>query len=79
MKGDCYHDLVEAFYNNVKCIDGNIHSRVKEVDIVINNDTWLQIARLKGEGRVSHIPDCLQNKWTRKTQMFKNCMRYPER
>ncbi|KOM49999.1 hypothetical protein LR48_Vigan08g082600 [Vigna angularis] len=28
---------------------------------------------------MSHLPDCLQNRWTKKTQMFKDCMRYPGR
>ncbi|WVY89844.1 hypothetical protein V8G54_035358 [Vigna mungo] len=30
MKGDCYHELVEVFYHNVKEVGGNVHSRVKE-------------------------------------------------
>ncbi|WVZ25217.1 hypothetical protein V8G54_003761 [Vigna mungo] len=74
MKGDCYPKLVEVFYNNVKEVEGNVHSRVKGVDIVINNDTWLKIVGLKDEGRLSHQPDCLQNKRTRKTKMFKDCI-----
>lgn len=64
MKGDCYPDVVEVFYNNVKVVDGNIHSRVKGVDIVINNDTQ------------SHQLNCRQNQITRKTNMFKDYMRY---
>ncbi|WVZ26504.1 hypothetical protein V8G54_005048 [Vigna mungo] len=74
MKGDCYPELVEVFYNNVKEVDENIHSRLKGVDIVINNNTWLEIAGLKYEGRLSHQPDCLQNQRTRKIEMFKDCM-----
>ncbi|WVZ14505.1 hypothetical protein V8G54_012071 [Vigna mungo] len=79
MKGDCYPNPVEVFYNNIKVADGNIHSRVKGVDIVINNDTWLEVVGLKDEGRMSHLPKCLQNRWTWKTHMFKDCMRYPGR
>ncbi|WVY98495.1 hypothetical protein V8G54_030646 [Vigna mungo] len=74
MTGDYYPNLVHVFYNNVKVFDGNVHSRVKGLDIVINNDTWLLVAGIKNEGRLSHLPDCLQNRWTRKTQMFKDCM-----
>ncbi|KOM57898.1 hypothetical protein LR48_Vigan11g093100 [Vigna angularis] len=37
------------------------------------------VAGLMDEGRMSHLPVCLQNKWTKKTQMFKDCMRYPGR
>ncbi|KOM48203.1 hypothetical protein LR48_Vigan07g190700 [Vigna angularis] len=77
MKGDCYPNLVNVFYINLKVVNGDIHSRVKGVDIVINNDTWLQVANLINEGRMSHLPDCLQKRWTRKTQMFKDCMRIP--
>ncbi|WVY90924.1 hypothetical protein V8G54_036438 [Vigna mungo] len=69
MTGDYYPDLVQVFYNNVKVVDGNIHSHVKGVDIIINNDTC----------QLSHLPECLQNRHTRKTQMFKDCMRYPGR
>ncbi|WVY91537.1 hypothetical protein V8G54_037051 [Vigna mungo] len=29
IKGDCYLELVEVFYNNVKEVDENIHSQVK--------------------------------------------------
>ncbi|KOM57652.1 hypothetical protein LR48_Vigan11g068500 [Vigna angularis] len=79
MKGDCYPELVEVFYNNIKVVDGNINSCVKGVNIVINNDTWLQVVGLKDEGRMSHLLDCQQNRWTKKTQMFKDYMRYPGR
>ncbi|KOM50049.1 hypothetical protein LR48_Vigan08g087600 [Vigna angularis] len=64
---------------NLGCYNGNIHSRVKGVDIVINNDTWLQVTGLKDEGHMSHLPDYLQNRWTMKKKMFKDCMRYPGR
>ncbi|KOM34722.1 hypothetical protein LR48_Vigan02g087200 [Vigna angularis] len=56
MKGDCYPELVGVFYNNIKVVDGNIHSRIKGVDIVINNDTWLQVAVFK-----KHIIDVGNN------------------
>ncbi|KOM57591.1 hypothetical protein LR48_Vigan11g062400 [Vigna angularis] len=78
-KGDCYPELVGVLYNNIKVVDGNIHSRVKGVDIIINNDTWLQVTGLKDEGRMSHLPDSQQNRWTKKTKMFKDCMRYSGR
>ncbi|WVY94883.1 hypothetical protein V8G54_033972 [Vigna mungo] len=77
MKGDCYHELVEVFYNNVKEVDGNIHSCVKGVDIIINNDMGLKIADLKDAGKFSHKFDCPQNKKRRKIEMFKSFMRMP--
>ncbi|WVY91346.1 hypothetical protein V8G54_036860 [Vigna mungo] len=79
MKGDYYPDLVGVFYNNLKVVNDDIHLRVKGVDILINNDTWVQVARIKDEGCKSHLPDSLHNKWTKKKQMFKDCMRYPGR
>lgn len=57
MKGDCYLNLVGVFYNNLKVVNDDIHSRVKGVNIVINNHTWLDIVGLKDEGRLSHLPD----------------------
>ncbi|WVZ07820.1 hypothetical protein V8G54_021166 [Vigna mungo] len=72
MKGDCYPELVKVFYNNFKEVDDNVHSRVKGADIVINNGIWLKITGLKDEGRLSHQPDCLQNKRTRKTEIKAN-------
>ncbi|WVZ25861.1 hypothetical protein V8G54_004405 [Vigna mungo] len=76
MTGAYYPNLVQVFYNNAKDVDGKIDSRVKEVDIIIDNDTWLQVSGIKVEGRLSHLPDCSQNRLTRKTDMFKDCMRY---
>ncbi|KOM26789.1 hypothetical protein LR48_Vigan317s001000 [Vigna angularis] len=49
MKGDCYPELVEVFYNNLKVISGDIHSRVKGVDIIVIDDVWLLVTGLKAE------------------------------
>ncbi|WVY97417.1 hypothetical protein V8G54_029568 [Vigna mungo] len=66
MTGDYYPDLVQVFYNNVKAVDGNIHSRVKGVDVIIDNDAWLKVAGIRDEDEPGR-------------QMFKDCMRYPGR
>ncbi|KOM56111.1 hypothetical protein LR48_Vigan10g200300 [Vigna angularis] len=79
MKDECYPKLVSVFYKNIKVINGDIHSRVKGVDIIINNDTWLRVAGLKDEGCMSSLPNSLHNRWTKKRQMYKDCMRYPRR
>ncbi|WVY96648.1 hypothetical protein V8G54_028799 [Vigna mungo] len=76
MKGDCYNELIEVFYYNVKEIDGNIHSRVKGVDIVIDDDVWWKFTGMKNEGELSHKFDCPRYKKIRKTEMFKSFMRY---
>lgn len=77
MKADYYR--VGVFYNNFRVVNGDIHSRVKGVNIVINNDTWLQVARLNDEGCMSHLPNFLHNRWTTKRKMYKHYMRYPGR
>ncbi|KOM41086.1 hypothetical protein LR48_Vigan04g128400 [Vigna angularis] len=74
MKGDCYSNLVNVFYNNLKVVNGDICSHVKRVDIMINNDTWLQVVGLKVEECLSHLPDSLHNRLTTKRKMFKDCM-----
>ncbi|WVY91079.1 hypothetical protein V8G54_036593 [Vigna mungo] len=51
MKGDSYDELVEVFYYNVKEIDGKIYSRIKGVDIVIDDNIWWKFTGLRNEGR----------------------------
>ncbi|KOM51949.1 hypothetical protein LR48_Vigan09g060800 [Vigna angularis] len=72
MKGDCYRELVEVFYNYLKVINGDILSRVKGVDIIVNDDDWLFVAGLKAEGCMSHEQDSKYNKWTSKKRIYKD-------
>ncbi|KOM43543.1 hypothetical protein LR48_Vigan05g114700 [Vigna angularis] len=55
MKGDWYPDLVRIFYNNMRNIDGVLHSRVKGVNVHIDNDVCFQLAGLKAKGLFSHL------------------------
>ncbi|KOM47754.1 hypothetical protein LR48_Vigan07g145800 [Vigna angularis] len=55
MKGDWYPDLIRVFYNNMTNIDGVLHSRVKGVNVHIDNDVSFQVAGLKAEGLFSHL------------------------
>ncbi|KOM48239.1 hypothetical protein LR48_Vigan07g194300 [Vigna angularis] len=43
MKGDCYPDLVEVFYTNLRVVNGVIHSRVKGVNITIDDNVWYTV------------------------------------
>ncbi|KOM49655.1 hypothetical protein LR48_Vigan08g048200 [Vigna angularis] len=61
MKGDCYPELVEVFYNNLKVINGDIHLWVKGVDIIVNDDVWLLVAGIKAESYMSLMKDSLHN------------------
>ncbi|KOM57436.1 hypothetical protein LR48_Vigan11g046900 [Vigna angularis] len=79
MKGDCYPDLVEVFYLNLRVVNGVIHSRVKGVNITIDDNVWSHIAGLKAEGLDSHICDSESNRWLTKRAIYINCLRYPRR
>ncbi|KOM25310.1 hypothetical protein LR48_Vigan86s002900 [Vigna angularis] len=50
MKGHCPPDLVKVFYTNLRVVNGVIHSRVKGVNITINDNVWSDIVGLKAEG-----------------------------
>ncbi|KOM26788.1 hypothetical protein LR48_Vigan317s000900 [Vigna angularis] len=54
---DCYLELVEMFFNNLKVINGDIHSRVNGVEIIDIDDVWLLVTGLKAEGCMSHEQD----------------------
>ncbi|KOM52110.1 hypothetical protein LR48_Vigan09g076900 [Vigna angularis] len=79
MKGDCYPDLVDVFYTNLRVVNGVIHSRVKGVNITIDDNVWSHIAGLKVEGLDSHIRDSESNRWLTKRSIYVNCLRYPRR
>ncbi|KOM55259.1 hypothetical protein LR48_Vigan10g115100 [Vigna angularis] len=64
--GDCYPDLVQVFYHNLKVVDGVICSRVKGVDIKIDDEIWLSFTSLKAEGFMSHERNSELNQWTNK-------------
>ncbi|KOM37521.1 hypothetical protein LR48_Vigan03g090300 [Vigna angularis] len=79
MKGDCYLDLVEVFYTNLRVVNGVIHSRVKGVNITIDDNVWSHIIGLKAEGLDSHIRDSESKRWLTKRAIYVNCLRYPRR
>ncbi|KOM47994.1 hypothetical protein LR48_Vigan07g169800 [Vigna angularis] len=79
MKGDCYPDLVEVFYTNLRVVNGVIHSRVKGVNITIDYNVWSHNVGLKVEGLDSHIRDSKSNRWLTKRAIYVNCLRYPRR
>ncbi|KOM47490.1 hypothetical protein LR48_Vigan07g119400 [Vigna angularis] len=79
MKGDCYPDLVWVFYTNLRVVNGVIHSRVKGVNITIDDNVWSLIPGLKAEGLDSHICDSESNRWLTKRAIYVNCLGYPRR
>ncbi|KOM43251.1 hypothetical protein LR48_Vigan05g085500 [Vigna angularis] len=79
MKGHFYPDLVKDFYTNLRVVNGVIHSRVKGVNITIDDIVWLDIVGLKAKGLDSHIRDSESNGFLTKRAMYINCLRYPRR
>ncbi|KOM25299.1 hypothetical protein LR48_Vigan86s001800 [Vigna angularis] len=79
MTGDCYRDLVQVFYHNLKVVGGVICSRVKGVDIKIDDEIWLSFTGLKGEGFMSHERKFELNQWTNKKKIYKEYLRSPTR
>lgn len=74
MNGDYFPDLVKVFYVNLKVVDGLIYSRVKGVDIKIDEAMWITIARFHPEGLKSYqgIPR-INN-----MGFYKNFLRFPD-
>ncbi|KOM41099.1 hypothetical protein LR48_Vigan04g129700 [Vigna angularis] len=79
MTSDCYLDLVQVFYHNLKVVDGVICSRVKGVDIKIDDKIWLSFTSLKAEGFMSHERNSELNQWTNKKKIYKEYLRSPTR
>ncbi|KOM58606.1 hypothetical protein LR48_Vigan11g164000 [Vigna angularis] len=46
LRGSYYPDLVRVFYFNLKVHNGIFHTRVKGVDIVLDNDIWTNVAHI---------------------------------
>ncbi|KAG2394781.1 uncharacterized protein HKW66_Vig0078440 [Vigna angularis] len=79
MIGDCYPDLVEVFYHNLKVVNGVIWSRVKGVDIKNDDEIWLSFIGLKAKGFMSHEKTSELNQWTHKKNIYKEFLTYPKR
>lgn len=75
LKGCWYPDLVRIFYHNLKLENGDIHSRVKGVDILICNDTWEQVIGLKAEGVSPLLPTSEENVLLKKKEIYKGWLR----
>lgn len=70
---------MRVFYNNFKSLNGDIQSRVKGVNVYIDNNVWLQVVGLKSEGLFSHLPNSETNRWLKKRDAHKNWLRFPGR
>ncbi|KOM40754.1 hypothetical protein LR48_Vigan04g095200 [Vigna angularis] len=79
MKGHYYPYLVKVFYTNLRDVNGVIHSRVKGVNITIDDNVWSDIAELKAEGLDSHFRDSESNRFLTKRPIYISFLRYPGR
>lgn len=61
MKGYWYPELVKVFYHNLRVVEDNIQSRMKDVDINIHDLMWNIITNLSSEGASSHLPSAQTN------------------
>jgi len=55
MQEKYYPDLVRVFYYNLRIRDEVAYSRVKGVDIIINNDIWENVAKFPINDAVESI------------------------
>ncbi|KOM47772.1 hypothetical protein LR48_Vigan07g147600 [Vigna angularis] len=69
----------KGFYTNLRVVNKVIDSKVKGVNITIDDNVWSDIAGLKAEGLDSHIRDSESNKWLTKRAIYINFLRYPGR
>ncbi|KOM54833.1 hypothetical protein LR48_Vigan10g072500 [Vigna angularis] len=57
LQGRYYPDLVRVFYYNLKSQNGIVHTRVKGVDIILDNDIWTNVAHLSLFENAMHVPN----------------------
>ncbi|KAG2405984.1 uncharacterized protein HKW66_Vig0052390 [Vigna angularis] len=57
LQGNYYPDLVRVFYYNLKSQNGIIYTRVKGIDIILDNDIWTNVAHLPILENTMHVPN----------------------
>lgn len=77
MKAYWYPDLVKVFYHNFKVVGNDIHSKVKGIDIHIDDFIWNIITNLPFEGAYSHLPTTEINTLLNKKMVYREWLRFP--
>ena len=78
MKGNIYPDLIRVFYTNLKFVDNNLVSHVKDVDVEITHEVWTAVTGLKydwlriNKGNIGVVEDF------NKIQYYKICLKNPQ-
>ncbi|KOM55135.1 hypothetical protein LR48_Vigan10g102700 [Vigna angularis] len=57
LRGKYYPDLVRIFYFNLKVCDGVFRTRVKGVNIVLDNEIWTNVAKVPVLANSQNIPN----------------------
>ncbi|KOM52197.1 hypothetical protein LR48_Vigan09g085600 [Vigna angularis] len=57
LRGHYYPDLVRVFYYNLKVQNGIVSTRVKGVDIILDDDIWTNVAHLPILANNLHVPN----------------------
>ncbi|XP_022638142.1 uncharacterized protein LOC111241882 [Vigna radiata var. radiata] len=75
LRGRYYPDLVRVFYFNLKFRDGIFSTRVKGVDIVLDNDVWTNVAKVHVLENSQIVPSDFAN--FNKIMVFQSFLRNP--
>ncbi|WVZ10786.1 hypothetical protein V8G54_015316 [Vigna mungo] len=75
LRGRYYPDLVQEFYFNLKVRDGIFSTRVKGVDIVLDNDVWTNVAKVLVLENSQIVPSDFAN--FNKIMVFQSFLRNP--
>ncbi|WVZ20074.1 hypothetical protein V8G54_007396 [Vigna mungo] len=68
----------EVFYHNLVFEDGGMKSRMKGVDIVIDDFIRMLFTRLEAEGAYSHLSNSEHNMSLKKNDLYSCWLRLPE-
>ncbi|WVY91747.1 hypothetical protein V8G54_037261 [Vigna mungo] len=71
-------DLVEVLYQNLKFVNDGTRTRVKGVDIEIDDFIWILFTRLEAKGELSHLSNSEFNVHLKKSDMYSSWRRSPE-
>lgn len=76
LRGTWYPDLVKVFYHNLWVENGDIISKVKGVDIHLDNVLWNIVTNLPFVGAYSHLPTSEVNSLLCKKLVYKEWLRF---
>lgn len=74
MSGDWYPNLVKVFNANLRVENGLVYSRMKGVNIKLDETIWTTIAGFRPNGYKSHLGASGINK----LEIYKDCLRFPD-